>query len=229
MTPINGNIHYTDSVNEFDITLEGKHGYFNVLTKLYIKPLFKKKLEIQKDSIKVEIEQIGEGLIDFNGRSFIEGESKIYLPKWCLGAKKLTDVIYVGISEANKWGLINSKGETLVQPIIENISGVKKNFITIESRKLITINSGWNKSVKEVVKYGLYNIDSNVLIPAEYDLCPELNTNFYKTTNNNLHGIVDLNGALILKPEWKNVYFENRYYIFSKIIKKSLKKEKYII
>lgn len=220
LTPINGNIHYTDSVNEFDITLEGKHGYFNVLTKLYIKPLFKKILEIQKDSIKVEIEQIGEGLIDFNGRSFIEGESKIYLPKWCLGAKKLTDVIYVGISEANKWGLINSKGETLVQPIIENISGVKKNIITIESRKLITINSGWNKSVKEVVKYGLYNIDSNVLIPAEYDLCPELNTNFYKTTNNNLHGIVDLNGALILKPEWKNVYFENGYYIFSKIIKK---------
>lgn len=220
LTPINGNIHYTDSVNEFDITLEGKHGYFNVLTKLYIKPLFKKILEIQKDSIKVEIEQIGEGLIDFNGRSLIEGESKIYLPKWCLGAKKLTDVIYAGISEANKWGLINSKGETLVQPIIENISGVQENIITIESRKLITINSGWNKSVKEVVKYGLYNIDSNVLIPAEYDLCPELNTNFYKTTNNNLHGIVDLNGALILKPEWKNVYFENGYYIFSKIIKK---------
>ena len=220
LTPINGNIHYTDSVNEFDITLEGKHGYFNVLTKLYIKPLFKKIIEIQKDSIKVEIEQIGEGLIDFNGRSFIEGESKIYLPKWCLGAKKLTDVIYAGISEANKWGLINSKGETLVQPIIENIGGVQKNIITIESRKLITINSGWNKSVKEVVKYGLYNIDSNVLIPAEYDLCPELNTNFYKTTNNNLHGIVDLNGALILKPEWKNVYFENGYYIFSKIIKK---------
>ncbi len=223
LSPLDGYIHYTENYHEFEITSSffgGKHGLFMASTGLLIKPRFNKIIEIKKDCVKVEVDEIGESLIDLSGSVFVEKDGKrITFPDWCIGVKKINDNIFLGITDNGRWGLLDGSGETLCKPTFDNIGEVDNDIIPLIKTETITVG-GWRKETKEITKYGLYNIDSNVLIPAEYDLCPELNTNFYKTTNNNLHGIVDLNGALILKPEWKNVYFENGYYIFSKIIKK---------
>jgi hypothetical protein len=42
---------------------------------------------------------------------------------------------------------------------------------------------GWRKETKEITKFGLYNVNSKVFIPVEYDVCPEYLNGYYKITS----------------------------------------------
>ena len=196
-----GLVSHTDKSNEFEIDHNGLKGYYNVTTKLCIEPRFEKILEVHKDYVKIEVQNIGEVFADFAGRVFIEGSPRIYVPDWCLGAKSLTDEIYLGISKDKKYGLIGSKGETLCEPVIEDISEVDGDIVVIERfcKKKAYISSDGT------FKYGLYDIKKKVLIPADYDTRPELKDGYYLISKNGLFGILDLNGQQILKPEWKSI------------------------
>ena len=229
LAPLHGHIFQTNNSNEFEITsiLGCKRGWFNSLTRFLIKPRFRKIIEIKNDFAKVEIEGIGEGLIDSAGRTFIENGTRIYLPDWCLGVKSLSNNIYLGISDNGKWGLVDNKGTTLCLPTFDNIGEVDNDIIPLIKNEKITVG-GWRKETKEITKFGLYNVNSKVFIPVEYDTCPEYIDDFYRISNNGLIGAINENGDIILKPEWKQVKFSNGYYIISKIIKENYsEKEKF--
>lgn len=58
-------------------------------TGLLIKPRFNKIIEVKKDCVKVEVDEIGESLIDLSGYVFVENDDKrITFPDWCIGVKK---------------------------------------------------------------------------------------------------------------------------------------------
>ena len=211
-----GSIEYTDFSGEFKIIENGLEGYYNVSTKLFIKPQFEKIIEVQKNCLQIEVLGIGKVSVDFDGRPFLDGNPRIYLPDWCLGVKSLTDEIYLGISKDKKYGLIDSKGETLCEPVIEDLSEVDGDIVVIERfcKKKAYISSDGT------FKYGLYDIKKKVLIPADYDTRPELKDGYYLIAKNGLYGILDLDGQQILKPEWKSITAIEGGYIVCKIDRK---------
>lgn len=222
LSPINGYIHYTDVPHKFKITssyLGGKRGLFVASTGLLIKPRFKKILEVKKDYVKVEVDVIGESLVDLSGRVFIEkGNQKIFLPDWCVGVKPLHDNVFLGISDNGKWGLVDNVGETLCMPTFDHVGKINNDIIPLEKNETITVG-GWSEETKVITKYGLYNIKSKVFIPVEYDVCPEYTDGFYKISSKGLLGVINGDGEIVLKPEWKQIYLSNGYYVFSKMVK----------
>lgn len=222
LSPINGYIHYTEVPHKFEITssyLGGKRGVFVASTGLLIKPRYKKILEVKKDCVKVEVDVIGESLVDLSGRAFIErDDQKIFLPDWCVGVKPLYDNVLLGISDNGKWGLVDNVGETLCMPTFDNVGEINNDIIPLEKNETITVGI-WSKETKVITKYGLYNIKSKVFIPVEYDVCPEYYTNgFYKITSKGLLGVINKDGKIVLKPEWKQIYLSNGYYVFSRMV-----------
>ena len=222
LSPLDGYIHYTKNPHEFEITSSffgGKHGLFMASTGLLIKPRFNKIIEIKKDCVKVEVDEIGESLIDLSGSVFVEKDDKrITFPDWCIGVKKINDNIFLGITDNGRWGLLDSSGDTLCKPTFDNIGEVDNDIIPLIKTETITVG-GWRKETKEITKYGLYNINSKVSIPVEYDVCPEYSNGYYKITSKGLLGIINGMGAIVLKPEWKQIHLSNGYYIVSKIVK----------
>ena len=211
-----GLVSNTDYPGQFKIreTDNWLEGFYNVTTKQYIEPRFENILEIHNDYVKIEVQNIGEVFADFTGRAFVDGTPRIYLPEWCNGAKLLTDDIYIGISKDNKYGLIDSKGETICEPVIEDISEVDGDIVVIErfcNKEAYYSHSG-------TFKYGLYDIKRQVLIPADYDTRPELKEGYYLITKNGLLGVVDFDGQQILKPEWKSITLIDNCFLVSKIV-----------
>lgn len=231
LSPLDGYIHYTKNPHEFEITSSfwgGKHGLFMASTGLLIKPRFNKIIEVKKDCAKVEVDEIGESLIDLSGNVFIEKDDKrITFPEWCIGVKNINDNIFLGITDNGRWGLLDGSGETLCKPTFDNIGEVDNNIVPLIKKETITVG-GWKKETKEIIKYGLYNIESEVSIPIEYDVCPEYIDGYYKTSKNGLFGVINENGDVILKPEWKQAKFSNGYFLVSKITKEDyIDKEKF--
>lgn len=231
LSPLDGYIHYTKNPHEFEITSSffgGKHGLFMASTGLLIKPRFNKIIEVKKDSVKVEVDEVGESLIDLSGNVFIEKDDKrITFPEWCIGVKKINDNIFLGITDNGRWGLLDGSGETLCKPTFDSIGEVDNDIIPLIKNETITLG-GWRKETKEITQYGLYNINSKVSIPVEYDVCPEYIEGFYKTSKNGLFGAINENGDVILKPEWKLVKLSNGYFLVSKITKEDyINKEKF--
>jgi hypothetical protein len=188
-------------------------------TGLLIKPRFNKIIEIKKDCVKVEVDEVGESLIDLSGNIFVEQDDKrITFPDWCIGVKKINDNIFLGITDNGRWGLLDGSGDTLCKPTFDNIGEVDNDIIPLIKTETITVG-GWRKETKEITKYGLYNINSKVSIPVEYDVCPEYSNGYYKITSKGLLGIINGMGAIVLKPEWKQIHLSNGYYIVSKIVK----------
>ena len=222
LSPLDGYIHYTKNPHEFEITSSffgGKHGLFMVSTGLLIKPRFNNIIEIKKDCVKVEVDEIGESLIDLSGSVFVEKDDKrITFPDWCIGVKKINDNIFLGITDNGRWGLLDGSGDTLCKPTFDNIGEVDNDIIPLIKTETITVG-GCRKETKEITKYGLYNINSKVSIPVEYDVCPEYSNGYYKITSKGLFGIINGMGAIVLKPEWKQIHLSNGYYIVSKIVK----------
>lgn len=222
LSPLDGYIHYTKNPHEFEITssfLGGKHGLFMASTGLLIKPRFNKIIEVKKDSVKVEVDEVGESLIDLSGNVFVEQDDKrITFPEWCIGVKKINDNIFLGITDNGRWGLLDGSGETLCKPAFDNIGEVDNDIIPLIKNEKITVG-GWRKETKEITKFGLYNVNSKVFIPVEYDVCPEYSNGYYKITSKGLLGIINGAGVVVLKPEWKQIYLSNGYYIVSKIVK----------
>lgn len=216
-----GSVSRTDKSYEFEIKQNGLKGYYNVLTKLYIEPRFEKILQVYMDYAKVEVQTIGEVFADFTGRAFIDGTPRIYLPEWCLGAKSLTDDVYLGISKDKKYGLIDSNGETLCEPVIESISEVEGDIVVITRfcKKSAYHYADGTKKYDGILKYGLYDIKRQVLIPADYDSRPELKDEYYLIAENGLFGVLDLEGRQIIKPEWKSITLFDNCFLVSKIVK----------
>ena len=220
LQPLTGRIRYTERENRFTIVggefLNEKYGLFDASMKLLIMPKFKRIIEVLKDCVKVEIDEFGEGFVDFMGRAFIDGTSRVYLPDWCLGAKMLTNDIYLGVSNEKKCGLVNNEGETIYQPTFDSIGDIKDNVIVVISHNSKAVEGIFSKKKIEEKKYGLYNISSEVSLPAIYDVCPKLCKTYYKVSKGGLLGALDLNGNEILRAEWFDFSFENGYFVVCK-------------
>lgn len=221
LSPLDGYIHHTKNPHEFEITSSffgGKHGLFIASTGLLIKPRFNKIIEVKKDCVKVEVDEIGECLIDLSGNAFVEKDGKrIIFPDWCIGVKYLSENLLLGVTDTGKKGLLDDSGETLCKPTFDNIGEIDNNIIPLIKKEEFTVGV-WKKEMKEKIKYGLYNVNSKVYIPAEYDACPEYSNGYYKVISKGFWGVISGAGVVVLKPEWKQIYLSNGYYIISKIV-----------
>ena len=220
LAPLDGNIHYKDTEHEFRITSDGKEGYFNAQTKRFIRPRYKKILEVSREHATVEVPEIGCVFVDWEGRTFIEENGRIYLPDWCIGAKKILDNVYLGLSDSGKWGLLNQNGETLCLPSFDSIGEIDGDIIQTEVHYTIKRGGYWNQTEEHVSKYGLYNLVTKVCIPAQYDKHPEYKDEYYLVQENGLYGAIDLNGNQILKPEWIKIERSSDYYIVKREVEK---------
>ena len=220
LAPIVGNLQHKDTAHEFLITLDGKEGYFNAQTKRLIRPRYKKILEVSREYATVEVPEIGCVFVDWEGRTFIKENDRIYLPDWCIGAKKILDNVYLGLSDSGKWGLLNQNGETLCMPSFDSIGEIDGDIIQTEVHYTIKRGGYWNQTEEPVSKYGLYNLATKVCIPAQYDKHPEYKDEYYLVQENGLYGAIDLNGNQILKPEWIKIERYSDYYIVKREVEK---------
>ena len=215
--PIPGFIHYTETAGKFNITSEktdGKRGLYDASTGILLLPYYDSTIEILSDCLKVEINQFGECFVDYNSCAFIGENPRVFLPSWCIGAKKIADDLYLGITLDRKCGLLNSTGDILCPPTFDNIVEIKDNIIIVESHEIVTYRV-WYEETKQLTKYGLYNISTKLFIPAVYDLRPEPKEYFYKVSQDGLFGALDLEGNEVIKTKWKDVYYEKGYFIVS--------------
>lgn len=222
LSPLEGYIHHTKNPNEFKITSSfwgGKYGLFITTTGLLIKPRYNKIIEVKKDFVKVEVDKIGECLLEQSGCVFIEKAGKrITFPNWCIGVKYLSENIFLSLKDDGRWGLIDGTGKTLCSSTFDNIGEINNNIIPLIKKETITVGE-WRKETKEITKYGLYNINSKVFIPMEYDVCPEYTNGYYKIISKGFLGVINKEGVVVLKPEWKQIHLSNGCYVVSKIIK----------
>lgn len=222
LAPLDGNIYYKSTEHEFRITLDGKEGYFNALTRRLVRPRYKKILEVSREYAKAEVPEIGNVFVDWEGRTFIEDNGRIYLPDWCTGAKKILDNVYLGLSDSGKWGLVDQNGETLCIPSFDSIGKINSKIIQTEVH--YTVKRGGylyrNPAEEHVIKYGIYDLENKVSIAPCYDKPLVLNDGYYLVKVDGLFGAIDLNGNQILKPEWLNIKRFRNYYIVSRKVEK---------
>ena len=222
LAPLDGNIYYKSTEHEFRITLDGKEGYFNALTRRLVRPRYKKILEVSREYAKAEVPEIGNVFVDWEGRTFIEDNGRIYLPDWCTGAKKILDNVYLGLSDSGKWGLVDQNGETLCIPSFDSIGKINSKIIQTEVH--YTVKRGGylyrNPAEEHVIKYGIYDLENKVSIAPCYDKPLVLNDGYYLVEVDGLFGAIDLNGNQILKPEWLNIKRFRNYYIVSRKVEK---------
>ncbi|MBM6890831.1 WG repeat-containing protein [Bacteroides caecigallinarum] len=151
LSPLDGYIHYTKNPHEFEITsfFGGKHGLFMASTGLLIKPRYNKIIEVKKDCVKVEVDKIGESLIDLSGSVFVEKDGKrITFPDWCIGVKYLNENLLLGVTDNGRWGLLDGYGETICKPTFDNIGEVDNNIIPLIKKEIITLGDGEKKRKK---------------------------------------------------------------------------------
>ena len=229
LAPLDGNIYYKSTEHEFRITLDGKEGYFNALTRRLVKPRYKKILEISKEYAKVDVHEIGCVFVDWEGRTFIEDNGRLYLPDWCTGAKKFQDNVYLGLSDSGKWGLLDQNGETLCMPSFDSIGKINSKIIQTEVH--YTVKRGgylYHNPIEEhVTKYGIYDLENKVSIEPHYDKPIVFNDGYYLVEMNGLLGAIDINGNQILKPEWRNIKRSGNYYIVSRKVQKDYSEQVY--
>lgn len=194
-----------------------KNGIIDRSGKEILKLGYDSIIEIKDGQVIANIEQIGQCriIVGQDCRRFVIEDQTICLPEWSIGIQKISDELYSALSCDGKWGIVNARGDTLCDPIYDRISEIHNDIIVGESQDKKWYGWSWH----DVVKYGLYNRVSGVSIPAIYDACPEFEGEYYKTVSNGLYGIIGLNGSEILKPEYKDITYDNNgYYIVSKQI-----------
>lgn len=222
LAPLEGNIYYKSTEHEFRITLDGKEGYFNALTRRLVRPRYKKILEVSREYAKVDVHEIGCVFVDWEGRTFIYDNGRLYLPDWCTGAKKLQENIYLGLSDSGKWGLVDQNGETLCMPSFDSIEKINSKIFQTEVH--YTVERGgylYHNPIEEhVTKYGIYDLENKVSIAPHYDKPIVFNDGYYLVEANGLFGAIDINGNQILKPEWRNIKRSGNYYVVSRKVQK---------
>ncbi|QFQ12069.1 WG repeat-containing protein [Pseudoprevotella muciniphila] len=208
LAPLSGYIDRTDNPYVFKISLDGKKGLFNASTGLLIKPRYKRIIEVRKDCVSVEVNGISESLVDLSGRAFITPQGvnqRIYLPEWCIAGKNINNLVFSGVSDEGKWGLIDSAGNTLLNPEYDNIGEINGDIIPLEK-----------KENYRGTKYGCYNIKSKRIISVIFDKCPEYTNDFYKVTYNGLLGVINGKGNVIIKASWNQISLYNEHFLISK-------------
>ena len=127
--------------------------------------------------------------------------------------EKIISIDYYSVYTNGKWGVINSKGETILQPTYEEMVQVpnklKKVFICTYD---VDYNSGTYKSKavndKNETLFSQYekveviqNMDENNNLQAE--------ENILKVSKNEKYGIIDFDGKEILPCEYDEIYSLN--------------------
>ena len=170
------------------------------------KYLYQRIVNLEKEYIVVEVPTLCRLKMDFNGKCFVcHDERIIYLPDWCLGALDYEDGICYAISKEGKWGIIDLDGKTICKPIYDKIVKREGNLIYTESN---VDNDSWKHEI-----YGLFDIETQVAIPAEYAEYPQKNNSFYlicKYYKN--FGAVDIKGNVVVKPEYSNIKWLDGYF-----------------
>ena len=195
------------------IEKDKKFGLIDKSGQEVFKIIYDRIIDIKKDCVDVKIEGIGECSISLDGKSCFINNQTLLLPDWCIGIKQISENLFSALSSDEKWGIINKEGKILCDPIFDEIKEIRDDIIVGEEH--IIERHGW--SSKDVVKYGLYNVTSGVTIPAIYDEIPEIRDNYYSIKKDGLCGLLGLNGEEFLKPEYKDITYDNKgYFIVSK-------------
>lgn len=90
-----------------------------------------------------------------------------------------------------KWGIINTKGDLVLDFIYEDLNGQQG-----ENTYTAKLNG----------KYGLIDLDQNVIIDFQYDSLwvSQFNNGTFQAELNNKHGIIDKNNNIILDFKYEN-------------------------
>ena len=196
-----------------------KYGVIDKSGQEILKIAYDRIKDIKEDHVVAEITDIGEFCFGLDGKSCIIDNQIIKIPDWCLGVQHIKRDIFSALSDGKEWGLINTNGETLCEPIFDKIGDVRDDIVVGESYST-GWSSGWGTilpSSYKITKYGFFIVASGVSKPAIYDTIPELEGNYYKVKQNGLYGYIGLNGEEVLKPEYKEIVCnKNSYYIVSK-------------
>ena len=201
-------INYSGIADYYILTKDDKEGIFQVSTKTVIPPLYQRIVSIEKEYIVVEIPVLGKCKIDFKGKCFVYHNDQVkYLPDWCLGGLDYEDDICYAISNTGKWGIVNIDGKTICNPIYDKLVKRENNLIYTESNNS-TKDDSWKHEI-----YGLFDIETQVAIPAKYSEYPRKKENFYVISKcYKKYGAIDLYGNTVVNPEYSDVEWIDGYF-----------------
>ena len=208
LLPDFSDINYSGIADYYILTKDDKEGIFQVSTKTVIPPLYQRIVSIEKEYIVVEIPVLGKCKIDFKGKCFVYHNDQVkYLPDWCLGGLDYEDDICYAISNTGKWGIVNIDGKTICNPIYDKLVKRENNLIYTESNNS-TKDDSWKHEI-----YGLFDIETQVAIPAEYAEYPKKDSNFYLICKCfKKYGAIDIKGEVVVSPKYSSVKWLDGYF-----------------
>lgn len=211
LAPIATTMYWSEKdTNEIILLHENKKGSFNVVTKLLIKPIYIDIIGMEKNHAKVVVDGLGVCKVDFEGRCIVRNAgAEMVLPDWCVGGKDFIDGLSYAISDKGKWGIVDCDGNTVCEPIYDNLGDIVDGKIITELRgaasKRVSLGNGH--------RYGLYNIETKVLIPAVYDSAPLWKGAFYLVCAGGLLGILDKEGHEVLSTRYTGITIDNGHFV----------------
>lgn len=94
------------------------------------------------------------------------------------------------IWQGDKVGFANAQGELVIPCVYDDYRWLPNGIIKVE----LVVDT---KDGKEVCRYGLYNQDGEVILPAEYEM-DDFYNGFAKVKKDEKYGIINANGEFVI-------------------------------
>lgn len=209
LQPTFSDIKYSGIDDFYILIKDDKEGLYQISTKTTIPPLYQQIVSIEKEYIVVKIPELGKSKINFNGKCFVYYKDQIkHLPDWCLGALDYENDICYAISREGKWGIVNIEGKTICRPIYDKLEKRENNLIYTKSASSTSKEDSWKHET-----HGLFDIETQVAIPAEYAEYPKKDSNFYLICKCfKKYGAIDIKGEVVVSPKYSSVKWLDGYF-----------------
>ena len=144
------------------------------------------------------------GVIKRNGEEVVEAKySDIYIPN-------PEKDVFICVNSEDLYTIVNSKGEEILKEYM-NVSALKTTEGILEFEKEVL-------KFEQDGKYGLINLDGQIVAKAEYDEIKSLKNKPGKllVKKDRKWGVMDITGEIIINPQFSELRFDGKNYMFEK-------------
>ena len=102
---------------------------------------------------------------------------------------------YARVCLNNKCGIINTSNEFIIEPLYDDLKHPTE----------------WGHTIAVLdKKFGVITLSNDIIVPFIYNRIRYTHKNYFIVRQNDLEGIVDINGSIVLPLEYERVYSLNR-------------------
>jgi len=136
-------------------------------------------------------------LVDYYVKNRLPSYDYIELKEGFTNQKAILNNILIAKNSNGKYGVIQTNGETILEPKYDNIEYLKNT-----NEFLVTSNE----------KKGIISYDKKIKVDIEYEEINEINENLYIVSKNDNIGIITKTGETVIYPKYDYIGLENNVF-----------------